>query len=235
MEHRLSRFLGHGHQAAVVLQDGQAFGVGPGRGSVPAGSAECFPVIDAGDPRHPFPVCLDGAARSHGVLHHHVTRRCDIGRGQEQIRIVRAAVQAILPFVPPVAKGWSEVPQPLEREEIGGERKDDGVGRNDCRPVDRAEVGADVDQHDVRLPCLGGLEDGAMEGRFDPKRRLVASHAVRPCRRKPCLEPGQPEVADDQTEVVRDPLDVRRPDVTESSKDRRNRSQDACGMIAVGP
>ena len=74
-----------------------------------------------------------------------------------------------------------------------------------------------------------------MERRLGAKGRLVVSQAVRPRCRQLGLETGQPQVADDQTQVAGNRFDVRLPDVAEPSQDGRHGPENAVGVGAVRP
>ncbi len=65
--------------------------------------------------------------------------------------------------------------------------------------------------------------------------RLVAAHAVGPCGGEFGFESSQTQVADQQAEVFKDYLYVRVVDVTETAKNRGDRSQDTFRMISIGP
>jgi hypothetical protein len=87
-----------------------------------------------------------------------------------------------------MAQRRSEVLQPLDVEEVGGERYHDAVGRNQHGPVDGTEVRAHVDEHHVGrdLPC--GRAQQPPERRDHPEGTLLAVQALRPLAGELVLE-----------------------------------------------
>ena len=83
-EYGLSRFLGHRHEAPVMLQQREAVFVGSDVRRSINRYVENMLAIRAGYSPNPLIVGLDGPVSPHGVLHDNIAKRFHMARGQLQ-------------------------------------------------------------------------------------------------------------------------------------------------------
>src|SRR5262245_12591411 len=107
IEDGLARFVGQRHQAAVVLELGEAVLV------VRHGRGQLVDVQNRGPvhlryPRHPPLVCLNRSAESDAVAEKHVAGRLHAPLWQGELR-VRRVLEPGRPFSSPGTQRWSEV------------------------------------------------------------------------------------------------------------------------------
>ena len=77
------------------------------------------------------------------------------------------------------------------------------VGADQYRPVEGAEVRADVHQDQICRNAVGGTAQDAPDGRERTERTGLPVEAVRPLTRERVFRPGQQDVARDQPDPRR--------------------------------
>lgn len=101
------------------------------------------------DPLDPAVVGRHRAVQAHPVLLDDVADRTHRTGGQIKFE-ARPVLPALVSVASPVPEGRPQIAQTLEREEVGAERYDEGIGRDESGTVDGTEAGPDVDQDDLR-------------------------------------------------------------------------------------
>ena len=139
------------------------------------------------------------------------------------------------PIGAPSAQGGPEIAQSLQREQIGCERDRHEVRGDQRSPVDRAEVGADVDQDEIRLRILASLPQCPTQGGDHAECALVAVQALGPLAGELVLGLRQGKVAGHEAQRGRGCLRLLRGDVTRAPQQRHERPVDRAAGRIGGP
>ena len=141
-EHRFARFHCHRHEAAVVLELGEAIRIGVHLNLGAVGFIKHRDTVFARDAPHPAVESLDRMAVLGEVLHEDIAGWIHGAPWKTQVRC-RVFGEPFIPLRSPASQRGAEFTQSLHGKEIGGERNDDVIGGNEDGPVDGAEVWAD--------------------------------------------------------------------------------------------
>lgn len=127
--------------------------------------------------------------------HDDVAERFHGARWHIDVQLPRFPSGTLLPGATPIPEGRSDVSQALQREHVGSQRDDHAIAGDQGGPVDRAEIGTDIQQRQIGAELLPGPFDQPRKRRRDPKCPLVAVQTLRPLGGQLVFPLGKGEIA----------------------------------------